>query len=239
MDYRQKLYAKYFSTHTGHLYGELTPLDVKRQFPVWKYYYGRFLPPDKKARILDMGCGNGSFMYWLKELGYREVTGVDNAPEQVAHAKRLGVEQVVLADLSDFLRDKKGCYDLVFARDVLEHFKKEEILDILSFVHGALRDGGGIVIQSPNAEGPFISYRYWDFTHEIAFTRSSLSQILRSIGFGHCAFYPAGPVAHGLKSLVRLCLWKAIEVMLRFYLLVERGSGEGIFTQNLICIARK
>jgi hypothetical protein len=97
-----------------------------------------------------------------------------------------------------------------------------------------------IIIQTPNAENPFGGrYRYWIFTHEIAFTRSSLNQLLRVAGFQMVDFYPTGPVPKGIKSLVRFLLWKVIETILRFYMLIETGSGEGIFTQNIICVAKK
>jgi hypothetical protein len=52
-------------------------------------------------------------------------------------------------------------------------------------------------------------------------------------------FYPTGPVPKGIKSLVRFLLWKVIEIILRFYMVVETGSGEEIFTQNIIAGGRK
>jgi hypothetical protein len=40
MDYLEKLFSKYVSTHTAHLYGEATLEGIRKQFPVWKSYYG-------------------------------------------------------------------------------------------------------------------------------------------------------------------------------------------------------
>jgi len=56
---------------------------------------------DRSARILDLGCGHGAFIYFLREAGYTDVVGVDKSPEQVAEAKRLGIDGVHEADLWD------------------------------------------------------------------------------------------------------------------------------------------
>lgn len=239
MNYREKLYSTYVSTHTSYLYGKVTLDDIKRQFPVWKKYFERFLPKEKDTKILDIGCGNGGFVYFLNSLGYRNAHGIDFSPEQIEIAKKLGIKNVECADLREFLKGKQGYYNLIFARDVIEHFNKDEILDILRLIYDSL-NSGAVVIQTPNAEGPLGSkYRYGDFTHEIAFTRSSLNQVLKVAGFNDTAFYPTGPVPKGFKSAVRFLLWKGIEIMLRFYMVIEIGSFSGIFTQNIIARAKK
>jgi 2-polyprenyl-3-methyl-5-hydroxy-6-metoxy-1,4-benzoquinol methylase len=240
MNYREKLYSIYVSSHTCHLYGEATLEGVRKQFPVWKEYYGRFLPSDKTTKILDVGCGNGGFVYWLQEIGYINSSGIDKSSEQIEVAKRLGIKNVEYATIVEYLKDKENLYDVIFARDVIEHFQKVEILEILKLFYNSLRQGGKVVIQTPNSEAPFGSrYRYWDFTHEIAFTRSSLNQIFKATGFKNTEFYPTGPVPKGLKSTVRYVLWKGIEILLKFYMTVETGSFSGIFTQNIIVKAKK
>jgi len=67
MPSRDKFYAKYVSTHTLPLYGEVGLIEIKKQFPAWQKYFGRFLPQDKNAKIIDLGCGNGGFVYWLQQ----------------------------------------------------------------------------------------------------------------------------------------------------------------------------
>lgn len=240
MDYREVLYSMYVSTHTSRLYGEVDLSSIKRQFLVWDKYYRRHLPRNEKIKILDVGCGNGGFLYYLKTVGYKDCFGIDIGKEQIELARKLGIENVEVSDIREFLKDKKGNYDVIFARDFLEHFKKEEIFNILRLIYNALSSNGRFILQSPNGESPFSGkYRYGDFTHEIAFTRTSLYQILRSVGFRKVRVYSVDPVPHGLKSLIRYFLWKIIEVFLKFYMLIETGSGKGIFTQNLICVAEK
>jgi predicted TPR repeat methyltransferase len=54
--------------------------------------------------ILDLGCGHGALVHLARQAGYRNIRGVDVAPEQVAAAKRLGIDEVVQKDLMETLR---------------------------------------------------------------------------------------------------------------------------------------
>mgnify|MGYP001616517494 FL=1 len=238
--YREKLYSTYVSTHTAHLYGVTTIEGIRKQFPVWKGYYGRFLIKDTATRILDIGCGNGGFVYWLQQIGYMNASGIDIGSEQIEVAKKLGIENVERADIIGYLVGKENLYDIVFARDILEHLTKDEIFEVLETVFNALKVDGLLIVQAPNGESLFSGrLRYGDFTHEMVFTRSSLNQILRVAGFEDTRFYATGPVPKGLKSIVRYILWKGIETILRLYMVVETGSFSGIFTQNIIAVSRK
>ena len=122
----------------------------------------------------------------------------------------------------------------------MEHLTKEEILSLFELIAGSLKLGGGFVIQTVNGEGPLAGrLGYGDFTHETILTRTSLSQALRVAGFGDIDVFTQAPAVHGLKSFVRFCLWSLFQIGIRLYVLVETGSAEGIFSQNIIVLARK
>jgi 2-polyprenyl-3-methyl-5-hydroxy-6-metoxy-1,4-benzoquinol methylase len=237
MNYRDKFYSKYVSAQTSQLYGEVSLDLIQKQFPVWQKYFGRFLPEDKNSKILDFGCGNGGLVFWLQQIGYQNTEGIDISAEQIEAGQKLGIKNIRQADIKNSLITE---YDAIFMRDFIEHFNKEEILDVLETVFKSLKDNGIAVIQTPNAESPFSGrFRYWDFTHEISFTESSIRQVLLVSGFKKVEVYPTPLVIHGLKSFVRHILWKCIELKIKFYLLVETGSAKGIFTQNLIAAVKK
>ncbi|MCR8454597.1 MAG: class I SAM-dependent methyltransferase [Crenarchaeota archaeon] len=69
----------------------------------YKRWYGPFLPEDRDARILDIGCGMGHFLYFLKEEGYRNFLGVDISREQVNFVRKYITDKVVEADAFTFL----------------------------------------------------------------------------------------------------------------------------------------
>ena len=125
---------------------------------------------------------------------------------------------------------------------MIEHFTKSELLPFVDEVFRVLKKGGIWIIHTPNAESPFGGRMFfWDFTHEMAFTRTSISQLLKSSGFTGVTCCEDTPVPHGLKSSTRYFLWKCIHGFLRFYMAIETGSGEKecIFTQNFLTVAVK
>lgn len=202
----------------------------------------KLLPADRKSRILDLGCGHGAFLYALTQCGYTEVMGVDGSAEQVARACALGVGNVVDADLETYVRTApNGTWDAVVLFDVLEHFSKAKGFALLVEVRRCLRDGGTLLVHAPNTESPFgPRILFWDITHETAFTRESVTQLLLAAGFEHVECFEASPTVHGPVSLVRWVLWQVISAAWHTYLAIETGSFErnAIFTQNFVIRAR-
>jgi len=152
----------------------------------------------------------------------------------------LGVKNIKKGDAVEYLRDRKGFYDVIFLRDILEHFKKDEIMEILDVCFQSLKDKGRIIIQTPNAESPFFGrIRYGDFTHEIAFSVSSLLQLLKNAGYNEVQFCSYGPIVVGIKSMIRYTLWKIIEACYKACISIEVGRGKRIVTQNIIATGTK
>ena len=240
-DFRARIYDHY--VHSRHAALAPATLDgLAGQAPYQRRMIRQHFPADREARILDLGCGHGNLVHFAREAGYRNVMGVDRSPEQVAEAKRLGIEGVVEGDLMETLATlPDASQDVVVAFDVIEHFTREELLPFVDEVHRVLRAGGKWIIHTPNGESPFFGrIRYGDFTHEQAFTATSMGQLLLSSGFGDVRSYEDAPIAHGVKSAMRVAAWKAIRVALRFYLAAETGSpGSGILSQNFLTVAVK
>jgi 2-polyprenyl-3-methyl-5-hydroxy-6-metoxy-1,4-benzoquinol methylase len=240
INYRDRFYRHYVSTHAASIHGEQSKAVIGRQFSTWRSYFGKYLPRDVNAKILDVGCGDGGFVYWLNSEGYKDVQGIDFSHEQIEVARSYGIENVKQADALEFLPEHLGQFDVIVTSDVLEHIPKESILHFIEMVRLGLKPGGVFIAQTVNAENLLWGrLRHGDFTHETAFTRTSIKQVASLAGFRLIGIYPQRPVIHGLKSLVRYCLWRSFELVFQFYLAVSTGSPDGIFTQNLILVARK
>lgn len=203
----------------------------------------KHLPADRTASIFDLGCGHGALVYFLRQAGYRNVIGVDVSPEQVAEASRLGIEGTREGDLLDTLRNLPDhAQDVVIAFDVIEHFTKDELLPFVDEALRVLKSGGRWLIHAPNGESPFVgAICYGDMTHEQAFTRASLAQLLLSSGFSRVVCHESGPVPAGFKSTARWVLWRGIRLFLRVWVAAETGDlgRDAIYTRNLLAIAYK
>lgn len=240
MNYKEEIYKKYITFQTKNINSNQNLDNFKKQFVIFDNYYGKFLPEDLNVRIIDIACGVGEIIYWLNEKGYKNVEGIDISKEQVILANSLGLKNIKKFDLQEYLKNKNNYYDIIFAIDIIEHFKKEEIIDILNLIYKALKKDGILIIKTPNGESIFgTRYLYSDFTHEFIYTERSLKEILSFTGFKEFYFKETGPIIHGLKSLIRFILWKIIKLFLKFYLLIETGERANILTQNIICFSKK
>lgn len=241
-DLRSRIYQHYV-----HARGEsLAPATVAGFAPrasTLRRMIREHFPVDRLASILDLGCGHGALIYFLRQAGYRNVVGVDVSPEQAAEAAQLGIEGIREGDLLETLRNLPGhSQDVVIAFDVIEHFTKDELLPFVDEVLRVLKPGGRWLIHAPNGESPFVgAVRYGDMTHELAFTRVSLSQLLLSSGFLRVECSESAPIPTGLKSTVRWLLWRGIRLLLRVWGAAETGDlgRNAIFTRNFLAVVYK
>ncbi len=241
-EYRARIYRYYVKARQQALAPERLQ-GLKPRAPMLSKIIREHFPRDRTVSILDLGCGHGAFIHFMRQAGYANVSGVDRSAEQVAAAKQLGIDGVQQGDLMGTLRSLPDeSEDVVISFDVIEHFTKEELLPFVDEVLRVLRTGGKWIIHTPNGEAPFVGrIRYGDFTHEMAFTRASITQLLKSSGFAECVCVEDTPVVHGFRSVFRWILWKVIRGGLRLYLAAETGSGErdAIFSQNFLIVAVK
>ncbi len=233
-EYRTRLYEAYLST------GQAT-VDASRSVAAHRQQIVERLPHNREAHVVDIGCGNGSLVHQIRQAGYMHVVGVDVSAEQVELARERSLDDIIQADLLEWLDTTDERFDAVVAVDLIEHFDPADVLDALDRVWRVLVPGGRVIIRTPNAEGPFgARYRYSDLTHGLAFTARSMRQVLHACGFIDVEVYATAPVAHGLKSFLRKIIWRMIDGILRLYLTVELGTAkDAILTQNLVAVATR
>jgi 2-polyprenyl-3-methyl-5-hydroxy-6-metoxy-1,4-benzoquinol methylase len=212
-----------------------------RQIPIASYTVRRFLGVDRGAKIVDLGCGHGTFLYCLRKAGFHNIEGVDGSPEQIAVAHRCGISDARLQTIASFLSDapSESC-DVVVLFDVLEHLTPQELFSTLDGVFRILRRGGRCIIHVPNAEGIHgMRSRYNDFTHELSFTRQSLRQITSTIGFSSVQCFEDRPRVHGLFSFVRRIMWDLGSLLPRLLLIAESGELRPVLSDNMTAIVCK
>jgi SAM-dependent methyltransferase len=116
----------------------------------WRHRMSRSIrhlsrPGSAVPRLLDLGCGNGSFLSCMQQLGWE---GFGLEPDQravrAARGAGLAVEQGVLTE-STF---PSGLFDAVTMNHVIEHL--HEPVKMLQLCHRVLRPGGILWIATPN-----------------------------------------------------------------------------------------
>lgn len=201
----------------------------------YDHYLRSWLPESKDARIVDVACGYGKLLYFFRERGYRQIAGVDISPDQVRRAREV-VATVHQGDVLAFLAGHSAEFDLITALDLIEHLTKDEVLRFVHSCFEALRPGGRLILQTPNADSPFgMASRYNDLTHEVCFNPNALGRLLSRAGFRNIEARELGPVPFGysVASTVRWCLWQSIRAGVVLWNVVETGSpGSRIVTRN-------
>ncbi|WP_271253134.1 class I SAM-dependent methyltransferase [Pseudanabaena sp. Chao 1811] len=243
--YRNQIYNKYFSSQ-GEYISNLDFGSPRRNY-YNNYFLTKFLPQDKSTKVLDIGCGCGSLLVALKSLGYSEIMGVDRCPELDTILKGSELSKyIVTGDICDFLKNsyaKQTKWDVVLAIDILEHFTKDELMDVLNLIKNVLSDKGILIIKVPNAQSPLLAGTtvFGDFSHEISFTPTSMDQVLKACGFSDVRYYEASPVPYTPMSILRFCLWNIIRLLYVFLYAVETGSLSlsNVWSRSFFAVANK
>jgi 2-polyprenyl-3-methyl-5-hydroxy-6-metoxy-1,4-benzoquinol methylase len=240
-DYRTRIYKNYASNFQD------APASFNQDAAwhwgrLYQYYLRGWLPKGQGAKITDLACGGGRLIYFFKRMGYTDIVGVDISPQQVKLARQV-TTNVAEANVLEWIESHSATFDLITGLDIIEHFQKDEVLRLLDACHAALKPGGRLILQTPNADSLWgTMYRYGDFTHEVGFNPNALSRLLTLVGFEPAESRELGPIlkGHSARSSVRYVGWQVIRAGLRLWNLLETGdAGSGIFTRVFLISAKK
>ncbi len=142
------------------------------------------LPASARGRLLEIGCGSGELIGFMKQKGWR-VTGVDTDPVAVqkARSRRLPVFCGALEAAGFSSNDT----DVIVMNHVIEHVPHPA--QMLRECHRILKPGGRLMITTPNHEswGHALFQNSWRGLepprHLFVFNPPSLLRLVRQAGF--------------------------------------------------------
>src|ERR1044072_1333350 len=120
--------------------GNLTQ-DYQYAFQDYETNLANRLPRDRDARILDIGCGWGQFLSWLKEKNYRNLEGIDMGSDQIEHCRSIGLNASLAPDTIRYLVERAETYDLITLHHVIEHVPPTNGIELLKAMCNSLRPG--------------------------------------------------------------------------------------------------
>ncbi|AKB45104.1 class I SAM-dependent methyltransferase [Methanosarcina vacuolata] len=233
-------------------------IDYSRQYSIWhsdspehienmKIYYEKllmpYIPRDKNSFILDVGCGMGFSLIALKDMGFKNIEGIDIDSKQIQSCLNKMLNVTLVEDSIEYLSKKEDTYDMILAFDVIEHVPHQYQLEFVTAIQKAIRSDGILVCTVPNANSTLASrWRYIDWTHHISFTEHSLDFLLYNAGFKNVRvfeteFFQAPRLSSIFSHLILTkCFWssvihwfcfRSVRALRRIEMIAELGWGQG------------
>lgn len=97
------------------------------------------------SRVLDLGCGNGDLLAWLKTNKHIHGTGIELDKEKAAHCIARGLS-VLQGDLKEEVEDyPDNCFDYVILSQTLQ-----QVFEPAALLHSLSRIGRRVIVSFPN-----------------------------------------------------------------------------------------
>jgi len=202
--------------------------------------YLAYLPADRSAAILDLGCGPGDLARYLSQRGYDRVTAVDRDPLAIAGlADVVGVAARVRDINASSVERRRGGWALIVAKQMIYYFDRREAPTFVRGLANALVEDGRLVVEIFN--GALLSSRFTELKDPgilTAYTENGLKRLLEANGL---EVEELEGVRTGSGALYRAlqAIWFELYKAL---LILERGRDDElprIGSKSLIAVARR
>lgn len=158
--------------------------DLLAGFQRYQPFLTRLATPLKSLPCLDVGCGRGEWLSFVKELGF-PVLGVDMNAAMVKAAADRGIEAVEDDGIHFLGEQKAAAFSVVSAFHVVEHLTLDQLLRLIDESFRVLAPGGIAIFETPNPENILVGACnfYTDPTHKNPIPPHTLDFLVLQRGF--------------------------------------------------------
>lgn len=144
----ESLRKKLYSFESGYQSNRAAEkLDVRKEYPRARVVLDYLEKNKPKARFLDVGCGNGQFMYWAEKRGFPSY-GVEVNERTADSAKSQGLNVY-----TGFLEDaplSPNSFDAIFLGELIEHVTNPR--ELVRTCNKLLTPQGLLAVTTPNID---------------------------------------------------------------------------------------
>lgn len=139
----------------------------------------------RNGRMLDIGCGNGAFIYSAEKRGWK-VSGVELSESNALYARDKRGLNVQLGTIFD-AKFSDEYFDVVTMWEVIEHLNSP--LQYLKETNRILRKDGAVLISTPNINSltRFLIHDRWEIfspeKHLNLFSQNTITTLFKKTGF--------------------------------------------------------
>ncbi len=210
----------------------LNDYDSKKE-SYYEYYRKDILPlvPKHVGKVLEIGCGTGNTLAYLKANGYCDwVGGVELFPDAAAEAISK-LDKVYEGNIEEMdLPIERGSINMILCLDVLEHLIDPEA--VIKKLHTYLVPGGTIIASIPNVNHysvtfPLFFQNKWDYqengildkTHLRFFVRQTAINLMSCSGLKVNEILPS--LAFKKSIILNIATFKLFESFFTWQYLIK------------------
>jgi len=171
------------------------------------------LPSQKRLRVLDLGCGNGSLSNLIAQQGH-EVVGAEESESGIKAARlSFPTGNFIHASIYDLpYSELENSFDIVISIEVIEHLLYPK--ELLRAAKNCLKSNGSLILSTPYhgylknlilaLSGKMDQHftTLWDGGHIKFFSTKTMTALLQSEGYINIDFKFAGRLPYLWKPML-------------------------------------
>lgn len=172
--------------------------EILNRLDVYLPYFYKIKNLNKKSPILDIGCGRGEFLQFMKNNNFSAI-GLDLNGAMVESAKSKGFEAIENDALSYLSKRNKQSLSAITGFHLVEHIHFSDLMELFTECYRTLNNDGFVLFETPNPENLTVgAFRfYYDPSHLKPIPPMLLHFCLSYVGFRKIEIIPLHPEKEG------------------------------------------